>query len=122
MPSTWIFRRVYLDTILLPFLLSSIFLALYLKKPDEKNIDISHESQSKFKISKNVLIFLSGVFMGLAIYTKIPAFTFIPLIGTIVFFNSRKSLKAVGIWIIPVIILPMLWPLYSIVVNKATSG
>jgi hypothetical protein len=119
MPSTWIFRRVYLDTILLPFLLSSIFLALYLKKPDEKNNDTLEDSHSKFKISKNVLVFISGIFMGLAIYTKIPAFTFIPLIGTLVFFNSRKSLKAVGIWIIPVIILPMMWPLYSIVVNQS---
>ena len=28
-------------------------------------------------------------------------------------------MKAVGIWIIPIIVLPMLWPLYSIVVNQS---
>ena len=120
MPSTWIFRRVYLDTILLPFLLSSVLMAIYLKKPDEKNNDsFLQVSNSKYMINKKVLISLSGIFMGLAIYTKIPSFAFIPLIGSLVFFNSGKSLKAIGIWLIPVIILPMLWPLYSIVVNQS---
>ena len=118
MPSTWIFRRVYLDTILLPFLLSSLLLALYLKKAYDDDNDITRDSNSKFKINRNVLIFLSGIFMGLAIYTKIPAFTFIPLIVTLIFFNSRKRLKAVGIWIIPVIILPLLWPMYSVIVDQ----
>ena len=34
MPMTWMLRRIYLDSILLPFLLSSIFFALYyFKKP-----------------------------------------------------------------------------------------
>jgi Dolichyl-phosphate-mannose-protein mannosyltransferase len=116
MPMTWIFRRVYLDTILVPFLLSSILFAVYIKGKDN---DISLNSKSKYKISKNVLILLSGIFLGLTIYTKVPAFTMIPLVGTLVFFNSGKSLRSVGIWFIPVIILPLLWPLYSVVAGQS---
>lgn len=115
MPSTWIFRRVYLDTILMPFLLSSILIALYLK---QNNNITSENTKSKYKISKDVLILLSGIFLGLAIYTKIPAFAMMPLVGSLVYFNSGKSLRSLGIWLIPVIILPMMWPLYSVVVGE----
>jgi hypothetical protein len=116
MPSTWIFRRVYLDTILIPFLLTSILIALYLKEP--KNMNVLQNTKSKYELNQNLLIMLSGIFMGLAIYTKIPVFTMIPLVGTLVFFNSGKSLRGIGIWLIPVIILPMLWPIYSVVVGQ----
>jgi hypothetical protein len=115
MPSTWMFRRVYLEAILMPFLLSSILLALYLREPRRSNLS---QPKSNYKINKYVLILLSGIFLGLAVYTKIPAFTMIPLVGTIVFFYSGKNLKSVGIWLIPVIGLPLLWPLYSAVVGQ----
>ena len=118
MPSTWIFRRVYLDTILLPFLLSSILIAIYVKKASSDNSKVAQDTLSKFTIHKNILILLSGILMGLAIYTKIPAFSFIPLVATLIFFNSGKSLKAIGIWFIPVIMLPLLWPTYSIITNQ----
>lgn len=119
MTSTWIFRRVYLDTILLPFLLSSILIALYLmKKPSNVNKEVAQDSISEPKIGKSVLVLLSGIFMGLAIYTKIPAFSFIPLVGALIFSKSDKRLRALGIWIIPVIMLPMLWPIYSVIVNQ----
>src|SRR5438093_1750321 len=117
MPMTWIFRRVYLDTILMPFLLSSILFAVYIK--EFKDNDISLNSKSNYKISKDILILLSGIFLGLTIYTKFPAFTMVPLVGTLVFFNSGKSLRSVGMWFIPVIILPLLWPLYSVVVGQS---
>jgi hypothetical protein len=115
MPSTWLFRRVYLETILMPFLLTSIFLALYVKEPQN---GISPNEKSKYSISKYVLILLSGIFLGLAIYTKIPVITMIPLVGTLVFFYSGKNLSSLGIWLIPVISIPLLWPLYSIVVGQ----
>lgn len=116
MPMTWIIRRVYLDTILMPFLLSSILLPLYIKVPHKS--DLSFTLGSNLKISKNTLILLSGIFLGLAIYTKIPAFTMIPLVGTLVYLYSGKSLRSVGIWFIPVILIPLLWPLYSIYVGQ----
>lgn len=99
MPITWIFRRILLDSILLPFLLLSILLALYSK-------DSKHN---------NLLVLLSGVCLGLAIFTKIPAFTMMPLVGSLVFFNNRKHFKMLGLWIIPVITIPLIWPLQSIV-------
>src|SRR6266540_1985641 len=115
MPSSWLFRRVYLETILMPFLLSSIFLALYLKVPKNTN---SPNPKSRYGISKYVLILMSGIFLGLAIYTKIPVFTMIPLVGTLVFFYSGKNLRSLGIWLIPVISIPLLWPLYSVVAGQ----
>jgi 4-amino-4-deoxy-L-arabinose transferase-like glycosyltransferase len=115
MPSTWMFRRFYLEAIMMPFLLSSILVALYLRMP--KN-SVSLQTKSNYTVNKYVLVLLSGILLGLAIYTKIPAFTMIPLVGTIVFFYSGKSLRSVGIWLIPVIGLPLLWLLYSVVVEQ----
>jgi hypothetical protein len=118
MPFTWVFRRVSLEAILMPFLLTSILFALYVK--DSKN---NHKKvlqiKSKYEISNNVLILLSGIFLGLAIYTKIPAFTMIPLVGTLIFFYSGKSIKSIGLWFIPVITLPLMWPLYGVLVGQS---
>jgi hypothetical protein len=114
MPMTWILRRVYLDTILMPFMLSSILFALYIRPNDlAKTAEVD-----KYKIGQGALVLLSGIFLGLAIYTKVPAFTMIPLVGSLVFFNSKKRLKGLGIWFIPVILIPLLWPLYSVAAGQ----
>ncbi|HSB56354.1 MAG TPA: glycosyltransferase family 39 protein [Nitrosopumilaceae archaeon] len=102
MPITWVTRRILLDSILLPFLLISIFLAVYTK--DSKN--------------KSIPILLSGVCLGLAIFTKIPAFTMIPLVSFLIYRNSNKSLKILGLWLIPVILIPMIWPAQSILLGQ----
>jgi 4-amino-4-deoxy-L-arabinose transferase-like glycosyltransferase len=117
MPITWILRRILLDNILLPFLLSSILFALYVSKPSQKNYN---NTNSKASNITNALITacISGIFLGLAIFTKIPAFTFIPLVGFFVFTNSNRSLKVLGLWFIPVIMIPSIWPIYSIAVNQ----
>ncbi len=98
MPYTWILRRILLDSILLPFLLSSILVALYTK--DSK--------------SKNALVMLSGFLLGIAIFTKIPVFSLIPFIAGIIYWNSGKSWKTVGLWLIPVILIPLIWPAQAI--------
>ncbi|MDH2908306.1 MAG: glycosyltransferase family 39 protein [Candidatus Nitrosotalea sp.] len=98
MPISWIFRRILLDSILLPFLLLSILAALY-----------SRESKHN-----TLLVLLSGACLGLAIFTKIPAFTIMPLVGSLVFFYNRKRLKMLGLWLIPVIMIPLAWPVQSI--------
>jgi dolichyl-phosphate-mannose-protein mannosyltransferase len=116
MPMTWVLRRIYLDTILMPFMLTSILFAIYLR--DNDNLTKTAEGK-KYKLSQGTLILLSGIFLGLAIYTKIPAFTMMPLVGCLVFFNSKKRLKSLGIWLIPVILIPLLWPLYSVVAGQA---
>jgi len=115
MPITWILRRILLDNISLPFLLSSILFALYVRKPSQKYNNNSNTSSSKNAI---IAASISGIFLGLAIFTKIPVFTFIPLAGFFVFMNSNRSLKLLGLWFIPVIMIPLIWPIYSIAVNQ----
>jgi len=109
MPISWITRMVLLDSILLPFLLSSILFADYLK--DSK---YNHNSNKKIAI-----IFLSGIFLGLAIFTKIPAFTVIPLVGVLIYTNSSShKLRNVGLWFIPVVLIPLIWPGYSLAAGQ----
>jgi hypothetical protein len=107
LPATLVLRNIFLDNIMLPFILSSILLALYVR-PNKVNYS---------------LILLSGVLLGLAIYTKIPAFTMIPLVGYLVFINSKqlqslKRVKSLALWIVPVILIPCLWPVYALSVGQ----
>lgn len=103
MPVTWFTRMILLDSILLPFLLLSILLALYPAKSKSKNY---------------VLILISGVSLGLAIFTKVPAFTMIPLVGFLVYSRNNKSLKALALWFLPVVLIPLIWPAQSILANQ----
>ena len=151
-PLSWLFRRMYLDPIQLPFLLTAILFALYsglnarqkskLKeikkvKSREENEEIKvrereRESQGKdcnnysdykkaFNQKNIILLLSSGIFLGLTIFTKIPAVTLIPLVGFIVFTNNKKSFKALGIWIIPVILIPLIWPAYALFAGHLES-
>ncbi|MGI0016738.1 MAG: phospholipid carrier-dependent glycosyltransferase, partial [Nitrososphaera sp.] len=72
MPFTWLTRRVLLDSILLPFLLSSILLACYASKTITG------------KRTSLLLIFASGTMLGVSIFTKIPAFVAIPLVAYLI--------------------------------------
>ncbi len=98
MPFTWLLRRILLDSILLPFLLLSIFLALY----------------SKNSKHPGLVVTLSGICLGIAIFTKIPAFVMIPLIAGMVYFYNGKKPRLVMLWFIPVLLIPLLWPIQSI--------
>ncbi|MDQ6865668.1 MAG: glycosyltransferase family 39 protein, partial [Thermoproteota archaeon] len=107
MPITWLTRRIFLDSIQLPFLLSSILFADY---------------TSKLKDNRKVAItLLSGTFLGLAIFTKIPAFTMIPLVGVLIYGinNNTKNLRVLlGLWLVPVILIPMIWPVYALSIGE----
>jgi len=113
MPATWFLRRIYLDSILLPFLLLSILFAVYYAK--RSGSDHDHNNANNKNI---ILIILSGIFLGLAIFTKIPVFTMIPLIVFVILKNGNGStmnrLKRLGIWLVPVILIPLIWPAYAI--------
>jgi hypothetical protein len=145
-PLGWLFRRMYLDPIQLPFLLTSILFALYTgirakqkgskdlvmvksRENSERTSDrVSGERQrqgegegysnfSEHTIMSNqniILLLSSGIFLGLTIFTKVPAITLIPLVGFIVFTNNKKSFKALGLWIIPVILIPLMWPAHTV--------
>lgn len=105
MPSSWFVRRVVLDSIMLPFILTSILLALE-----------THVRSKHFK----TISFLSGVSLGLAIFTKIPAFTMIPLLLYLIYQGSgikgilpKKRFETIALFIVPVIAIPLIWPAYA---------
>jgi 4-amino-4-deoxy-L-arabinose transferase-like glycosyltransferase len=100
MPATWLSRWIHLDTIQLPFVLASILLALWARSNEQDN-------------QKLWLVCLSGIFLGISIFTKVPVFTMIPLIGYLVY-SQRKSIRNLSIWFLPVILIPLIWPIYSI--------
>jgi MFS family permease len=103
MPMWWSLRVLFLESLFLPIALSSILFAMNAKDPREN------------KKKKNVsLILVSGVLMGLAIFTKIPAFAFIPLVAYVLFRNNNSSFRTLGLWFIPVIIIPLIWPAYAL--------
>ena len=101
MPYTWIFDRILLDSMLLPFLLASILFAIRFAKPQ----------------SSLLLMPLSGIMLGLAIFTKIPAFVFIPLVIWLIF-QKQRNYRHIIIWIIPVLLIPLLWPANSIFLDQ----
>jgi 4-amino-4-deoxy-L-arabinose transferase-like glycosyltransferase len=109
-PSLLYSRWILLDNILLPFFLSSILFALYHYRKDSKYAHKYDHEHNKSLIP----ILLSGVFLGLAIFTKIPTFTMIPVVGFLIFTNSNRCLRVLGLWLFPVILIPLIWPAYSI--------
>jgi len=127
MPMTWLYRWILLDSILMPFVLSSILLAIYLRRnndiivSDDINGSITIKNLSiKNAFAKNkeiILTVVSGILLGLAIYTKVPAITIIPVVGFLIFTNTRKW-KMLGLWFIPVVIIPSLWPAYALSVGQ----
>ncbi len=108
-PMTWLMRMITLDTIALPFVLTSILIALNLLKWNKT-----------LSLNKHILlVLLSGTFLALAMFTKVPFFTMIPLVAYLIYKNSnhlkRKfPFKIVGIWLIPIFLIPSIWPLYAI--------
>jgi hypothetical protein len=138
MPFTWMIRRIFLETIQLPFILTSILLILNLGR--DHQLQSSSISQSQLKQQKDMkqpsqlqenqqqleqtqkqayqseytklTLIISGIFLGLAIFTKIPAFTMIPLGIIMVYMVTRKK-KYVLVWLIPVLLVPMLWPIHA---------
>lgn len=101
MPVTSLLMRVLLEGIQLPLFLSSVFFA--------DRVDINNLNNSRRYV--NTLV--SGILLGLAIFTKIPIFTMVLPVGLLVFTNNKNSFKVVGMWLIPIILIPMIWPVYA---------
>jgi hypothetical protein len=118
MPLSWMMRRVLLESILMPIILCSILFALYVKPIPPGFIHKQNPLQQQLLRLKQQqshlwLAVLSGIFLGLAIFTKIPAITFIPLVGYLVYLSSKKSFRSSA-----VLLIPLLWPTYSIITNE----
>ena len=113
-PTTWLLRWVVLDSLLLPLVLLSVFFAVAC----EKYLVLTKNDNGKHHNEKFLLTILSGVFLGLAIFTKIPAFTAIPVVGFLIYTLNKNNLKILGLWFIPVLAIPAIWPIYSISVDE----
>lgn len=125
MPLSRILRGILLDSIELPLILSSILFALYYSKSVTQNTITANSN----RINKNtLLILISGVFLGLAIFTKIPVMMMIPLLAFIILKGhmpvtkrriiTTNSLKTLGIWFVPVVLIAFMWPAYAISVGE----
>ena len=101
-PSTLLTRWILLDSLLIPLVLSSILFAVLCFRD-------STSTKKKFSFA-----LISGIFMGLAIFTKVPAFTMIPLVSYLIYAGNKKNLRSIGLWFIPVLIIPALWPLHAL--------
>lgn len=108
MPMSWLTRRIVLDSLLLPFVLSSILLI----------IEMGRTSRNT-----TLLCVLSGLCMGLSVFTKIPAITLIPLAlyliyGALPNYSKNCKLKFVAIWLLPTILIPLIWPAYAVTAGQ----
>jgi Dolichyl-phosphate-mannose-protein mannosyltransferase len=122
MPMSWLARRVLLDSLLLPFLLLSILFAIEIKNRNiESSDNLTYESRSTIHHDDRIslLALLSGIFLGLAIFTKAPSVVMLPMVGFLIY-NSAKSSggtkkwKNLRLWFVPVIFTPLIWPAYAI--------
>jgi hypothetical protein len=109
MPFSWMARRVLLESLQLPLLLSSVLFAVFLG---------GTRTSVKTGNYKPLLALLSGIFLGLAIFAKIPGFAFIPLVGYLVFTHSNRSVKSIALFLAPVILVPLIWPAYAFSANE----
>lgn len=117
MPFTWLTRRIFLESIQLPFILTSILLILNLGRGRQLGMQQDYQQEKPGnshpgrQYAKFTLI-ISGIFLGLAIFTKIPAFTIIPL-GIIMIYVITGKKRYILVWLIPVLLVPMMWPLHA---------
>jgi Dolichyl-phosphate-mannose-protein mannosyltransferase len=110
MPITWLTRKILLENLLLPLLLLSILFAVYYRKNSESK---THQINTRAK--QLILISISGIFLGLAIFTKLTAFTMIPLVGYLILGRADKNFRHIILWIIPVTMIPLAWPIDAII-------
>src|SRR5918912_2054620 len=119
MPITSTVRTVWLESVQLPFLLSSILFAIHAKKGSVREVSCRNNTNNRNLI---ILTLLSGIFLGLSIFTKMPAFTFITLVGYLLFSSiskiSKRNLKTVIFWLITVFAIPSIWPLYALSLGR----
>jgi 4-amino-4-deoxy-L-arabinose transferase-like glycosyltransferase len=109
MPLSLLTRGIFLDSILLPFVLLSILFAISTRIKD---------GSDRKKNMRNLLILLSGIFLGIGIFTKVPIITMIPLVAFLIIKNNNKNLRnAIILFVTPVILIPIIWPSYNLLIG-----
>ena len=69
-PLSWIIRRVFLESLQLPLILSSVLFAVYYHKHSTSVKRITNDINDRLDINQIITISISGIFLGLAIFTK----------------------------------------------------
>jgi hypothetical protein len=132
-------RRIWLEPIQLPFILLSILFALWVQRSNNNEIRITDDTKGnqskvngismtvppmhfyKRKTRRNAFLFttISGAFLGIAMFTKVPAFTFIPLMGFLIYNNNswRNRKKSFFLLLVPLLVIVMIWPIYAFFVG-----
>jgi hypothetical protein len=83
------------------------------------NLNISKNGKNiDADVEKNIIILISGIFLGLAIFAKIPAFSFIPVVAFLIYKNSGRDWRRLGLWFIPVVLIPAIWPIHSMMMDQ----
>jgi hypothetical protein len=113
-PTGWLIRRVWLEPIQLPFILLSILFVIYFGLRRAHN----SESEHNFPSTRFILLIVSGIFLGLAIFTKVPAITMIPLLLFLVCRNNDQKVKSMIVWLLPVVLIPLIWPVNAILIGE----
>lgn len=85
----------------MPLVLGAILLAIYSTKTKQKR----------------ARVIFSGCLLGLAVFTKIPAFTMIFVVAWIVY-SDRKKFSDVLLLLIPFVLIPLMWPVNAIMLDQ----
>ena len=127
MPLGGMLRGILLDSIELPFILLSILFATYYSKTINQ-IEVTNNSNSNNIDKSFVLVLISGIFLGLAIFTKVPVIIMIPLLAFIILekhmatikrrITIAKYLKTLVVWFIPLTVIALMWPAYAVSVGQ----
>jgi glucose/arabinose dehydrogenase len=69
-----------------------------------------------------LLASLAGIFMGLSIFTKLPAIAIAPAVGFLVYQNTKAHPqtrnKAIIAYMLPMILIPMIWPIHALSIGQ----
>jgi len=138
MPISLTLRMVLLDSILLPFVLASVLLAMHARGADPKgdpdwpdpggrevgegggagSLHAGHPGGAVWSVPgapnhvldrARLLIVMSGACMGCAILVKIPSVAMIPLVLALAYSANRSPRQAL-LWLAPVILIAAVWP------------
>jgi len=133
MPVSLTLRMVLLDSILLPFVLASVLLAMHAHGAGQKGGPPGPDPGSRGGETgaagslhggavrpvpgapnpvldrARLLMVLSGACMGCAILVKIPSVAMIPLVLALAYSANRSPRQAL-LWLAPVILIPLVWP------------
>lgn len=94
MPALLVVRMVTLDSLLLPFALASVLLALHAGGAGR---------------ARAVAVIASGVAMGCAVFTKIPTVALLPL-GAFLICSATGRLRYAVLWLACALAVPSAWP------------